>query len=151
MGRRGADDAWSPATPSGAVSTPAGRRWAFRSGLLLANGVLSLMGVLTSDAAFLSLGLAGAVPAQRAAGARRSVDPADDRREPAVPRGGERVHTKAGAPIVEVLRRYPKQVLLAVGARVGVDVAFYTFVLFITTYVATYLELPRAATPSTRC
>jgi MFS family permease len=44
---------------------------------------------------------------------------------------------------VEVLRRYPKQVLLAVGARVGVDVAFYTFVLFITTYVATYLKLPR--------
>ncbi|HSU34229.1 MAG TPA: MFS transporter, partial [Propionibacteriaceae bacterium] len=35
-------------------------------------------------------------------------------------------------------------VLLAVGARVGVDVAFYTFVLFITTYVATYLELPRS-------
>ena len=52
-------------------------------------------------------------------------------------------HTKAGAPILEVLRRYPKQVLLAIGARVGVDVAFYTFVLFITTYVATYLKLPR--------
>ena len=43
-----------------------------------------------------------------------------------------------------MLRRYPKQVLLAIGARVGVDVAFYTFVLFITTYVATYLELPRS-------
>ena len=48
------------------------------------------------------------------------------------------------APIVEVLRCYPKQVLLAIGARVGVDVAFYTFVLFITTYVATYLKLPRS-------
>ena len=33
------------------------------------------------------LGLAGAVPAQRAAGARRAVDPADHRREPAVPGG----------------------------------------------------------------
>ena len=41
-----------------------------------------------------------------------------------------------------MLRRYPKQVLLAIGARVGVDVAFYTFVLFITTYIVTYLELP---------
>ena len=51
---------------------------------------------------------------------------------------------KAAAPIVEVLRRYPKQVLLAVGARVGVDVAFYTFVLFITTYITTYLNLPRS-------
>ena len=45
---------------------------------------------------------------------------------------------------MEVLRRYPRQVLLAIGARVGVDVAFYTFVLFITTYVATYLKLPRS-------
>jgi MFS family permease len=33
---------------------------------------------------------------------------------------------------------------LAIGARVGVDVAFYTFVLFITTYIATYLKLPRS-------
>ena len=33
--------------------------------------------------------------------------------------------------------------LLAICARVGVDVAFYTFVLFITTYVATHLGLPR--------
>ena len=43
-----------------------------------------------------------------------------------------------------MLRTYPRQVLLAIGARVGVDVAFYTFVLFITTYVTTYLELPRS-------
>jgi len=28
--------------------------------------------------------------------------------------------------------------------QVGVDVAFYTFVLFVTTYVVTYLELPRS-------
>ena len=55
----------------------------------------------------------------------------------------EATHSKAAAPIVEVLRRYRKQVLLAIGARIGVDVAFYTFVLFVTTYVATYLELPR--------
>jgi MFS family permease len=32
---------------------------------------------------------------------------------------------------------------LAIGARVGVDVAFYTFVLFVTTYIATYLKLPK--------
>lgn len=49
---------------------------------------------------------------------------------------------KVRAPIVDVVRLYPKQVLLAIGARVGVDVAFYTFVLFITTYVVTYLGLP---------
>src|SRR3954462_13559850 len=49
---------------------------------------------------------------------------------------------KVKAAIVDVLRRYPSRVLLAIGARVGVDVAFYTFVLFITTYIATYLGLP---------
>ena len=42
-----------------------------------------------------------------------------------------------------MLRSYPTKVLLAIGARIGVDVAFYTFVLFITTYVVTYLKLPR--------
>jgi len=51
---------------------------------------------------------------------------------------------KDRAPIVDVLRLYPKRVLLAIGARVGVDVAFHTFVLFVTTYVVTYLELPRS-------
>jgi MFS family permease len=55
----------------------------------------------------------------------------------------EEEDSAAHAPIVEVLRRYPWRVLLAIGARVGVDVAFYVFVLFITTYVATYLKLPR--------
>ena len=50
---------------------------------------------------------------------------------------------KVQAPIVQVLRRHPKQVLLALGARVGVDVVFYVYVLFITTYVVTYLKLPQ--------
>jgi MFS family permease len=54
----------------------------------------------------------------------------------------ESSHEKVKAPIVDVLRNYPRQVLLAVGARLGVDVAFYIFVLFITTYVTTYLKLP---------
>jgi MFS family permease len=49
---------------------------------------------------------------------------------------------KVKAPIVDVLRRYPSRVLLAIGARIGVDVAFYTFVLFVTTYVAAYGGLP---------
>ena len=47
-------------------------------------------------------------------------------------------------PILEVLREHRRPLALAFGARVGVDVAFYTFVLFITTYAATYLGLPRS-------
>ena len=111
-------------------------------GLLLANGVLSLMGAVTSDAAFLSWGwripfLLSGVLVLVGLWIRLTIA------ESPLFREVEQSETKAAAPIMEVLRRYPKQVLLAVGARVGVDVAFYTFVLFITTYVATYLKLPR--------
>jgi metabolite-proton symporter len=111
-------------------------------GLLLANGVLSLMGVLTDEPGFMSWGwrvpfLLSGLLVVVGLWIRMTIA------ESPLFREVEESHTKAGAPILEVLRRYPKQVLLAVGARVGVDVAFYTFVLFITTYVATYLELPR--------
>jgi metabolite-proton symporter len=111
-------------------------------GLLLANGVLSLMSVVTNEAAFLSWGwrvpfLLSGLLVIVGLWIRMTIA------ESPLFQEVEETHTKAGAPIVEVLRHYPKQVLLAVGARVGVDVAFYTFVLFITTYVATHLGLPR--------
>jgi metabolite-proton symporter len=111
-------------------------------GLLLANGILALMGTLTDEPAFLSWGwrvpfLLSGLLVLVGLWIRMTIA------ESPLFREVEESHTKAGAPIMEVLRRYPKQVLLAIGARVGVDVAFYTFVLFITTYVATYLKLPR--------
>src|SRR5947208_1416025 len=40
----------------------------------------------------------------------------------------EQEHTKARMPVFDVLRVYPRSVLTALGARIGVDVAFYTFV-----------------------
>jgi metabolite-proton symporter len=112
-------------------------------GLLLANGVLSLMGAVTGESAFLSWGwrvpfLLSGVLVLVGLWIRMTVA------ESPLFREVEAKDTKAKAPIVDVLRRYPKQVLLAIGARVGVDVAFYTFVLFITTYVTTYLKLPRS-------
>ena len=111
-------------------------------GLLLANGVLSLMGALTDEPAFLSWGwrvpfLLSGLLVLVGLWIRMTIA------ESPLFREVEESDTKVGAPIMEVLRSYPKQVLLAVGARVGVDVAFYTFVLFVTTYVATYLKLPR--------
>ena len=111
-------------------------------GLLLANGILALMGALTDEPAFLSWGwrvpfLLSGLLVLVGLWIRLTIA------ESPLFREVEESHTKAGAPIMEVLRSYPKQVLLAIGARVGVDVAFYTFVLFITTYVATYLKLPR--------
>lgn len=46
-------------------------------------------------------------------------------------------------PLVEVFRRSGKSLLVAIGARVGVDVAFYTWITFILTYVTETLHLPR--------
>lgn len=110
-------------------------------GLLLANGVLSLMGTVTSNEAFLSWGwrvpfLLSGLLVVVGLWIRMTIA------ESPLFSEVEATHSKADAPIIEVLRRYPKQVVLAIGARIGVDVAFYTFVLFITTYVATYLGLP---------
>ena len=111
-------------------------------GLLLANGSLSLMGAVTSDATFLSWGwrvpfLLSGLLVLVGLWIRLTIEESPLFREVAAK------DTKTKAPIIDVLRLYPKQVLLAIGARVGVDVAFYTFVLFITTYVVTYLKLPR--------
>ena len=53
------------------------------------------------------------------------------------------VGRKATMPLVEVFKRHPRGILVAMGARIGTDVAFYTFVLFILTYVQNELDLPR--------
>src|SRR5512144_2806495 len=56
----------------------------------------------------------------------------------------ERTHTRARTPILDVLRVYPREVLVAIGARIEVDVAFYTFALFILTYATTQAGVPRS-------
>jgi metabolite-proton symporter len=112
-------------------------------GLLFANGVLSLMGAVASPEAFLSWGwrvpfLLSGLLVVVGLWIRMSIAESPLFAETAAHQGPTR------APIVEVFRRYPKQVLLAIGARIGVDVSFYTFVLFITTYVVTYRNLPKS-------
>ena len=51
--------------------------------------------------------------------------------------------TEAQMPIVDVFRTYPKNVLLVVGSRIGIDVVFYIFAVYVLTYVSTNLGLPR--------
>jgi metabolite-proton symporter len=46
----------------------------------------------------------------------------------------EETATRAQAPVVEVFRRYPRRLAIAFSARIGTDVAFYIFALFIITY-----------------
>src|SRR5918911_1225432 len=52
-------------------------------------------------------------------------------------------HTEAQMPIMDVLRNYPKNVFLAIGARVASDGAFYVFSVFILDYATRTLGLPR--------
>jgi metabolite-proton symporter len=56
----------------------------------------------------------------------------------------EESHGEARAPIVEVLRNHLREVGLAVGSRVGSDIAFYVFTLFLLVYLPQYLQLPKS-------
>jgi metabolite-proton symporter len=112
------------------------------AGLLLANGVMALMSAVTDDAAFKSWGwrvpfLLSGVLVVVGLWIRLTIS------ESPLFQEVERGHAKARMPILDVLRIYPRGVLTAMGSRIGTDVAFYTFVLFIVTYVTQVLKLPR--------
>jgi MFS family permease len=113
------------------------------AGNLLASAVLALMSVLLSNAAFLAWGwripflLSGALILV-GLWIRLTIA------ESPLFQELESSHTKARAPILDVLKVYPRSVVIAVCARLGVDVAFYTFALYILTYVTQVLKLPRS-------
>jgi len=50
---------------------------------------------------------------------------------------------QAGVPIFEVLKRYPRNVLLAMGARFAENGCFYIFTVFVLTYATEQLELAK--------
>jgi metabolite-proton symporter len=112
------------------------------AGLLLANGVIALMSATTSSAAFLSWGwrvpfLLSGVLVLIGLWIRLTIS------ETPLFEEVERERTRSRMPIVDVLKLYPRSVLIALGSRIGVDVAFYTFVLFIVTYVTQVLKVGR--------
>ena len=52
--------------------------------------------------------------------------------------------TEARMPIVDVLRTYPRNVLLGVGSRIGIDAAFYILAVYSLTYITANLGLPQS-------
>ena len=46
-------------------------------------------------------------------------------------------------PLVEVIKRHPRGILVSMGLRIGTDVAFYTFTSYILVYLTTNLRLNR--------
>ncbi|WP_433870213.1 MFS transporter [Saccharopolyspora sp. CA-218241] len=55
----------------------------------------------------------------------------------------ERTGAADKPPVVEVLRRYRREVLTAMGARFAENVVYYMLTSFVLTYVTTFLGLPR--------
>jgi metabolite-proton symporter len=111
-------------------------------GNLLATGVLGLMSVTLSEDAFLSWGwrlpfLLSGLLVLVGLWIRFTITES--------PLFAEVAESKKRArmPIVDVVRIYPRELLVAIGARIGTDIAFYTFVLFILAYITTTLGLPR--------
>jgi metabolite-proton symporter len=114
------------------------------AGNLLAAGVLWVLSALLPDQAFLAWGwrvpfLLSAVLVLVGLWVRLSIS--ESPLFASVARSGAKIRL----PLVEVLRRHPRELLVAMGARIGTDVAFYTFVVYVLTYVTGTVKLPREA------
>ena len=111
-------------------------------GNLLAAGVLALLNFVLSEEAFLSWGwrvaflLSGALVL---VGLWIRTTIAESPLFTEVEESGE----KAKMPLLEVIKRHPRGLFVAMFARIGTDVAFYTFTLYILTFITTNLGLPR--------
>jgi metabolite-proton symporter len=127
--RRGFNASWPQ------VGVPAGN--------LLAAGMLALMSLLLSDEAFLSWGwrvpfLFSGLLVIVGLWIRLKIT------ESPLFTEVEQKGVKAKMPLLEVLRTHPRALLSAFCARIGVDVAFYTFTLYILTYITGTLGLERS-------
>ncbi|MGH8831078.1 MAG: MFS transporter [Polaromonas sp.] len=111
-------------------------------GLLLANGAFALVTWQVSEDAFLSWGwripfLMSAILVGVGLYIRLNVQESKVFEKEAK---GREEH----APIMEVLRHYKPQLAIAFFARLGGDIAFYVFTLFLLYYVPTKLGLPKS-------
>ncbi len=113
-------------------------------GQLLANGLLFVLAAVQDEATFQSWGwripfLLSAVLVLIGLWIRLSVE------ESPVFKEAQKVAAasteKQVLPIVEVFRRYPREVVTAMGARFAENVSYYIFTIVVTTYATQRLEL----------
>ena len=132
---------WGGAVLMSVEHAPKGRRGFFGSwpqmgvpaGLLLANAVFWLVQALTSEAAFMAWGwrvpfLASAILVGVGLFIRLKL-----MESPAFERVRE-TKTEAQRPIVDVVRKYPREVLVAMGMRVAENGCFYILTVFVLAY-----------------
>ncbi len=113
-------------------------------GNLLATGVLAVLAAVQSDAAFLAWGwrvpfLLSGVLVIVGLWIRLTVSESPVFLTAQAAAGG-----RQKAPVVEVLRRSPRQVLTAVGTRFGENISYYVLTSFLLVYVTTHLGLPKS-------
>jgi MHS family shikimate/dehydroshikimate transporter-like MFS transporter len=132
---------WGGAVLMSVEHAPKGRRGFFGAwpqmgvpaGLLLANAVFWLMQAATTEAAFLAWGwripfLASAILVGVGLFIRLKL-----MESPAFERVRE-TKTEARRPIVDVVRKYPREVLVAMGMRVAENGCFYILTVFVLAY-----------------
>jgi MFS transporter, MHS family, shikimate and dehydroshikimate transport protein len=132
---------WGGAVLMSVEHAPKGRRGFFGSwpqmgvpaGLLLSTGVFALIQAMTSEAAFMSWGwrvpfLASAILVGVGLFIRLKL-----MESPAFQRVKE-TNTEAPKPIVDVVRKYPREVLTAMGMRVAENGCFYILTVFVLAY-----------------
>ena len=132
---------WGGAVLMSVEHAPKGRRGFFGSwpqmgvpaGLLLSTGVFALVQAITTEAAFMSWGwrvpfLASAVLVIVGLFIRLKL-----MESPAFERVKE-TKTEAPRPIVDVVRKYPREVLVAMGMRVAENGCFYILTVFVLAY-----------------
>jgi MFS family permease len=132
---------WGGAVLMSVEHAPKGRRGFFGAwpqmgvpaGLLLANAVFWAVQALTSEAAFLAWGwripfLASAILVVVGLFIRLKL-----MESPAFERVKE-TKTEAAKPIVDVVRKYPREVLVAMGMRVAENGCFYILTVFVLAY-----------------
>lgn len=115
-------------------------------GQLMANGLLALLALVQSEEAFLSWGwripfLMSAVLVIIGLFIRLSIEEspvfrqAADQAAAQAAAAGADADAKAHMPIVEVFRKYPREVFTAMGARFAENVSYYIFTVVIVTYL----------------
>ena len=110
-------------------------------GQLMANGLLALLALVQSEDAFLSWGwripfLMSAVLVLIGLFIRLSIEESPVFRQAAEQAAtSEAAGTKSHMPIVEVFRKYPREVFTAMGARIAENVSYYIFTVVIVTYL----------------
>ena len=117
-------------------------------GQLIANGLLFLLAALQSEDAFEAWGwripfLLSAVLVLIGLYVRLSVE-----ESPLFKAAKQRAAERAAAgeareslPIIDVFRRYPREVFVAMGARFAENVSYYIFTIVVTTYATQRLDL----------